>query len=217
MKEVFMLSLIVILTIFSGCNFDKIKNNQNLNKEAYTEKHTQKEYEEKISEAFKLIFEKKDYEKARFVLMDAMTLKDDDERLYYYFGLSDYYLKRYSDAFWSFDKAIQLDSKYDLAYQARGDLNYDLENYEEAVADYTKALKIGVSFPELTYMRRGDCYYHLGKYKEAKWDYGTVVDRDKYNAEAYFRLGMVYMDMGDEEQALKNIEKAKKLGYFKKS
>lgn len=216
MKKIFCIAVCAISLLFSGCTFDKINNIANQNKKVSEEKVKKKEYDEKMSEAFKLLFLKKDYEKARSVLMSAMILKDDDKNLYYYLGLSDHYLKRYSEAFRYFDKAIQLDPEYSMAYQARGDLNYNLENYEEAIADYTKALDFDrVMLSERIYMGRGDCYYHLGKYNEAKLDYGTLVNRDKYNAEAHFKLGATYAHLGNEEKALENIEKAKKLGYFK--
>ena len=216
MKKIFCITVCAISLLFSGCTFDKINNIANQNKKVSEEKVKKKEYDEKMSEAFDLIFRKKDYEKARSVLMDARILKDDDETLYYYLGLSNYYLKKYPDAFRSFDKAIQLDPEYALAYENRGDLNYHLENYEEAAADYTKALKLGgTMFSDRIYMRRGDCYYYLGKYDEAKLDYGIVASGDKYNAKAYFKLGATYAHLGNEEKALENIEKAKKLGYFK--
>lgn len=217
MKKVFCVVFCAISLLFSGCTFDKINNIANQNKKISEEKAKQKEYREKISEADKLIF-KEDYEGAMTALKEAMFLNQDKETtLYNRLGFVYHRLKKYSDAFRAFDEAIQLDPKFSSAYENRGDLNYDLENYEEAAADYTKALKLGVTimFSDRVYMRRGDCYYHLGKYDEAKLDYGIVASGDKYNAEAYFKLGATYAHLGNEEKALENIEKAKKLGYFK--
>ena len=176
------------------------------------------EYEKKINEGQDLLFKKGDYEKARAVLMSAIILKQDDEKLYYYLGLANYYLKKYSESFQALDKSIQLNPNFDLAYEARGDLNYYLKNYEETINDYTQALKFNsniiVGVDEI-YKRRGDCYYNLGKFTEAKLDYETVVNRNPYDSEAFFKLGMCYDRLGNSEEALKNIEQAKKLGYFK--
>ena len=223
MKKFLFVTLIFVMTVFNACSFDDLKSDnikkiENHNKKMAEEKENKKEYDEKIREGFKLLFEEKNYEKARATFMSAMMLRDDDAKLYYYLGLTEYYLKKYSDAFWCFDKSIQIDDKDGLTYEARGDLNYNLENWQEAVNDYTQALKWSSSIIwgiNGIYESRGDCYYNLGKFTEARWDYGTVVDHDKYNAKAFFKLGMCYDKLGDVDNALKNFEQAKKLGYFK--
>ena len=228
MKKIFSLFLIFCVSIFSGCSLDDLKPNEikkieKHNKELAEEKENEKEYRKKIDEGFELLFREKNYEKARATFMSAMSVDiqkaNNDAKLYYYLGLTEYYLKNYSSSFQCFDKSIQLDDKNGLTYEGRGDLNYDLENWTEAVNDYTQAIRWSSDIPfgiDATYERRGDCYYNLGKFTEAKWDYGTVVDRNKYNAEAFFKLGMCYDKLGDMDNALKNFEQAKKLGYLKK-
>ena len=213
MKKIFLMILICLITIFSGCSSDKSKISEQQN-EKTVNADNEKKYYEKLSEADKLILNK-DYEGARTTLMQAMVLNREEASLYSRLGFVNHCLKKYSDSFWSFDEAIKLAPNFSLAYENRGNLNYDLENYEDAINDYTKALQLDVMFPKHVYMRRGNCYYNLGKYTEARWDYSTVVDLDKYNAEAYFKLGIVYTDLGDDEKAFENFEKAKKLGYFK--
>ena len=220
--------LIFVLLIFSGCSFDNFKSDntkkiEKQNKELAEEKEKGKEYRKKIDEGFELLFREENYEKARATFMSAMMIDiqkaNNDAKLYYYIGLTEYYLKKYPDAFQSFDKSIQLDDRDGLTYRTRGDLNFDLENWEEAVNDYTQAIRWSSSIPlgiNSIYELRGDCYYHLEKFTEAKWDYGTVVDHDKYNARAFFKLGLCYDGLGDMDNALKNYEQAKKLGYFKK-
>lgn len=228
MKKILSAVLIFCLAIFSGCSFDSLKSDstkkiEKQNKELAEEKEKKKEYKEKMDEGLKLLFEEKNYEKARSAFMSVMVIDiekaNSDSKLYYYLGLTEYYLGKYQDSFYCFDKSIQINDRDGLTYKSRGDLNYDLDNYEEAIADYTQSLKnsssIILGIYDI-YERRGDCYYHLEKFTEAKWDYGMIVDHDKYNARAFFKLGLCYDKLGDMDNALKNYEQAKKLGFFKK-
>jgi tetratricopeptide (TPR) repeat protein len=89
---------------------------------------------------------------------------------------------RYAEAISDFTKAIQLNPDYALAYHDRGwawwkeasnwsNRDYALEYFQNAVADYTKAIEIGGSyevvkldakaFKASAYRRRGLVNYHL--------------------------------------------------------
>ena len=229
MKKIFSLFLIFCVSIFSGCSLDDLKPNEikkieKHNKELAEEKEKEKEYRKKIDEGFELLFREKNYEKARATFMSAMAVNiqkaSDDAKLFYYLGLTEYYLKNYSSSFQCFDKSIQLDDRDELTYEARGDLNFDLENWEEAVNDYSNAIKFHNAtvniFIESTYKSRGCAYANLGKFQDAINDFNFVVSHNKYDAETYFFLGKAYSDLGDMDNALKNFEQAKKLGYLKK-
>ncbi len=43
-------------------------------------------------------------------------------------------------------KFIEIDPEYPLAYENRGISNYDLKEYDRAIADYTKAIELRSSY-----------------------------------------------------------------------
>ena len=59
------------------------------------------------------------------------------------------------------NQAIQKESKNDLLYYKRGEINYVFEQYLEAIQDFTKALDIYSNDSDCLYMR-GVCKYKLG-------------------------------------------------------
>ncbi len=51
-----------------------------------------------------------------------------------------------------------------------------LENFEQVVADASKALEIDSNYVK-AYHRRGKAYMALGEYSKAKWDFKSCLDR----------------------------------------
>lgn len=79
--------------------------------------------------------------------------------------------------------------------------------YEEAIADYNKAIRLNPDYA-LAYNNRGLVYRKLGKYKKALKDYTKAIEIDPYYAEAYAKRGAVYQFTGQVEKALKEFNKA---------
>ena len=216
-----LLVFVCISIIFGGCSFENLKPAEIKKIENYNKKIAkEKEYEEKINEGRELLFKEKNYEKAKAVFVSASIIdferSENDSKFYYYLGLTEYKLKKYSDAFWCFDKAIQISDRDSLIYEARGDLNFDLENWEDSIEDYSNVIKFngGIFYIADIYKRRGVAYLNLKQYEDAIKDFEFVVKRNKYDSETYFLLGKTYLDAGNTEESLKNFEQAKKLGYF---
>ena len=55
-----------------------------------------------------------------------------------------------------YDKAIEIDSNYAVAYYKRGNQNADLGNNKAAIADYDKAIEINPDYV-FAYSNRGNC------------------------------------------------------------
>lgn len=60
---------------------------------------------------------------------------------------------------------------------------------------------------------RAQLYFQRGKFKEAKSDFERIIRRDKKHAAAHYFLGKCLLQLGDEKQGQKELDKAKKLGY----
>jgi tetratricopeptide (TPR) repeat protein len=76
------------------------------------------------------------------------------------------------DAIRDFDRALRLESNADIFYNARGIVKSSLQNYTQAIEDFTKAIKNSPSTAEY-YLNRYNAYLKLNLYTEAKKDYAT--------------------------------------------
>ena len=71
------------------------------------------------------------------------------------------------------DQAVALDTRSSLVFVVRGFLKGRAGKYDDAIADYSEAIRLSPSF-ELPYKARAGAYAKLGKRKEAATDDKTV-------------------------------------------
>ncbi len=95
----------------------------------------------------------------------------------------------------------------DSAYNSRGNVFYELGNYELALADYTQAINSGYSW-SFVYNNRGLAHSRLGDEERALNDYQTAVALDSENGAAYNNIGVYHFYNGDMDSALENYELA---------
>jgi tetratricopeptide (TPR) repeat protein len=86
------------------------------------------------------------------------------------------------------------------AYQSQG-------KYEQAIADYTKAIELD---PEYTYayISRGIAYADQEDYDQAIADYNQSIELDPKLAFAYNNRGAIYHEQGNYEEAIAEYSKA---------
>ncbi len=72
-----------------------------------------------------------------------------------------------------------------------GDANFASKNYDQAIADYTKAIDID-SESAVAYASRGRAYYNEEMYDEALADLNKAIELDPNSYTAYFRRGYAY-------------------------
>ena len=75
------------------------------------------------------------------------------------------------------------------AYRARAFGYCDLGRYEEAIADYDKAIGLDPKYAP-AYNNRGNAYYDLGQYEEAIADYDRAIALNPEYADAYTNKGL---------------------------
>jgi len=101
--------------------------------------------------------------------------------------------KRYGEALAAYDRAIQLDPSYALAYNNRGYAYYNLKEYHRAIADYDRAIQLDPNYA-LAYNNRGYAYHNLKEYQRAIADFDRAIQLDpnhtlaKNNREEAYRL-----------------------------
>lgn len=94
------------------------------------------------------------------------------------------------------------------AYYNRGNLYYNLNQYDEAIADYSETInlfeKAGGTKSKIfenAYYNRGLCYYHQGKYQEAINDYTKAIELNPGYMWAHYAKGFAHYMLGQDNLA----------------
>jgi len=85
------------------------------------------------------------------------------------------------------------------------------ENADQAIDNYSKAIKINPKFAK-AYNNRGIAYVWKKKYDLAIDDFNKAIKLDPNNGKVYNNRAIVYSYMGETDKARQDIEKAKSLG-----
>ena len=92
-------------------------------------------------------------------------------------------------------------------YYYRGNFYEALGEYENAIADYTKAIELDLENAS-AYSNRGNAYKNLGKYQEAITDFTKLIELNPKNSWAYHNRGYSYDALGEHEKAEADYAKA---------
>jgi TPR repeat len=95
-------------------------------------------------------------------------------------------------------------------YYQLGNKAYDREDYIEAIANYSEAIKLKSNFL-YAILNRGNSYMLRGDNQNAIKDYTTLISLNPNFARAYFNMGVLYQQSGEYTSALSNYQKALKL------
>jgi tetratricopeptide (TPR) repeat protein len=138
---------------------------------------------------------------------------------YDYFSRGGLHSKSEEERIDNYTKCIRLEPDRFGCYYNRANTYDRLERYEDALADWTKALKITPT--DLPYgksdvlLNRGDVFFKLNKYEEAFNDYNVAMqlnkDYPKGLARAYITRGDAYLNLKKYEKALADYNKAREI------
>jgi tetratricopeptide (TPR) repeat protein len=101
----------------------------------------------------------------------------------------------------------QAESRDAEAYDNRGNVYTDKGQYDKAISEYTKALKIKPTYAE-AYYNRGYTYTIKGKYDDAIRDFDKALELNPKYAKAYHIRGIAYASKGQYNQAISDYTKA---------
>ncbi|MDB9389879.1 serine protease [Microcystis aeruginosa] len=116
-------------------------------------------------------------------------------------------LQKYDLALADWNKAIEINPNYALAYNNRGGLYHNQQKYDLALSDINKAIEINRNLAE-AYYNRGLLYYDQQKYELALADYSKAIDINPNLAEAYNNRGLLHRDLQKYDLALSDYSKA---------
>ena len=109
-----------------------------------------------------------------------------------------------------YSKAIELDENFAKANNNRGLIDYDLRQYERAIADYDEAIRLDPK-DAAAYNNRGLSYYYLKQYERAIADYDEAIRLDPKDAAAYNNRGLSYYYLRQYERAITDSDEAIRL------
>jgi tetratricopeptide (TPR) repeat protein len=108
------------------------------------------------------------------------------------------------------DQRIKNEPNNPTPYIERGDARFLAHNFDEAVEDYTAALKLDDSLNE-AYLGRGVALARAGWVQEGIEDLDVYIKRNPKSSLAYTKRGVRHLWLGDEDKAKADFENALKI------
>jgi len=128
----------------------------------------------------------------------------------YYVGLNFLWADDYENALPYFEKAIQKDPGYTVAYFYIGYCNGELGCLTEAIEAYKQAIRLKPDY-EKAHVNLGAAYDNLGRHMEAIEAYNQAIRLKPDFAEAHYNLGVGYAVLGRHTEAIEAFKQAIRL------
>jgi tetratricopeptide (TPR) repeat protein len=104
------------------------------------------------------------------------------------------------------NKTVELAPKMHIAWLAKGYLHLDEKSFEKALGCFERVEKLG--FNEMTFVGKGHALRGMGKIENAIIIYKKALDKDPYDAEALFGLGVIELKNDNPKKALEYLYKS---------
>ncbi|WP_083786865.1 serine protease [Gloeothece verrucosa] len=127
-------------------------------------------------------------------------------------GYDLFLMRNYTDALKVYNKLFEMNPKGDFVlYTERGSVLAYSGHYQEAIADYNKAIELKPH--PWAYNKRGLAYSELEEYQKAIADFNKTIELEPDADYAYNNRGNVYKDLKDYDKALADYNKAISYNY----
>jgi serine/threonine protein kinase len=119
--------------------------------------------------------------------------------------------KSAASALQDFRRACQMDPENFEVHFEMGRLFTEMKKYREAILSYQKAIEINPDFPD-AHFNLGYLYFTKKAHILAAEEFEVVVKlKPQYLKDAYYNLGLSYLNIGEKKKALKAFRNALKL------
>jgi tetratricopeptide (TPR) repeat protein len=122
--------------------------------------------------------------------------------------------KDWDKAITAFKRAAQLEERYGpnlaSALQQRASIYVSQQKFQEAIADYSEALKVKAKDPDI-FERRAYAEMQLKDYDKALHDYNEAIKLSPEEAKYYQVRAFIYQTKGDLKAAMADVDKTLKL------
>ena len=109
-----------------------------------------------------------------------------------------------------------MDPTYAAAYHNLGNVYADIEKYDLAIQNYSKAIELD-SDDAITYYGLGSVYAEIGDYGLAIQNYSKAIDLDPDDPDFYFKRGIAWLCLSEWENAKSDLTNAINKGVDIKS
>jgi Flp pilus assembly protein TadD len=109
------------------------------------------------------------------------------------------------------DRTIAANPKMAEAYNNRGLAFYNLERHQEAIQDFSQAIRMKPQYAE-AFNNRGNAYYALDQYQKAEADFNKSLQLKPKYSKAHLNRGLAYFQMKKTEESCKDFRRACDLG-----
>ena len=124
-------------------------------------------------------------------------------------GITYMHLGELDRALEDFNRAAELSSDWGV-YAGRARVFAEMERYEEAIADYERAIESLPDAPDL-YLNYGNALTHVERYEDALAAFEIAFFLDQQNAEIYASRGLALASLGNVQAALADYDRALEL------
>ncbi|MGB6294776.1 MAG: tetratricopeptide repeat protein, partial [Rivularia sp. (in: cyanobacteria)] len=161
------------------------------------------------NEKYMVLWNLKQYKKAEIAIQQAIKLSP---RAAFYLNRGNvyYHQEKWDLALADFNKAIQMNPEFTMAYYNRGTFYDDQKKQDLALADFNKAIQINPQYAD-AYLNRGYVYHNHKKQDLALADYNKAIKINPEYALAYLNRGAIYFDQKKLDLALADYNKAIKI------
>lgn len=149
------------------------------------------------------------YEDAINYLSRAKKEWPDAPKLYLELGYANYQLKKDDVAIMHYNKCLELDDEYGLAYKYLGDLYYSRQEYAKALEHYKLYIIHAESITSpLFYYKKGYAENEQEKFDDAIISFKKSLELKNDEPKCYDELGYAYFKLKDAENALIQYNKS---------
>ena len=151
---------------------------------------------------------KPDYDKAVECFSKAIELQPNFAYAYYERGqiVADIWNKP-AEAIPDFEKVLKYDPDSHIGWFAKGNIEINQNQYDEAINSYTKAKELCPDF-DRAYANCGIAYYYKGNLDKAIAEYTEAIRLEPNDAVVYTNRAIAYYDKGDYNVAIIDCNKA---------
>lgn len=154
----------------------------------------------------------KQFEKAIPDYDNYIKLKTDDEKAYLWRATALYNTGRYEEALKDLEVCFSFNPQNAEAFYWRGLVFYQQKKFKESIDDFNTSIRLNPDKPEV-YTWRGLAYYYSKDLISAVADYSKSIEINPNDAPAYVNRSIALHELGRNQEAFEDINKAGQLGY----
>ena len=127
--------------------------------------------------------------------------------IHFFKGATHVLKEQWDEGITQYDKVLELNPRYAIAYRTRGFAYCCKGKYDQAISDSTKAVELNPRYAD-AYFLRGVAYCSKGKYDQAVSDFSKAIEINPRHAMALSNRGAVHAVTGQYDKAIFDCTKA---------